>query len=400
MLVFSDQGRIALRPDSELLIRRYAIDASGNDTRLEFDLVRGTLRQISGRAARQQPERYRLNTPVATIGVRGTDFLARASAQQTETYVHEGTIVVHPSSADCARGAECPVLASLSAADHGRYLQVSVGGVIERSFVKPEDVERIFGIRLATSREQGNGARSASVGIAGSGGAVGPSFGFLPLIFSDPNAQKMSGGQGTTAGPIGGAAPPASASSPVVTAPVPVSPPADVSVAIPTTLVWGRFSEPLQIPVTTLSYDEARQGRHVTVGELGQYALWRADPKGTIFPALTGQVSLSLAMHQAYYRTDVGSVQAAVSYGVLLADFDLARFSTELRLQASGGGPSTVLTASGRINDEGLFVSVAADGSQRVAGAFSRDGKEAGYLFNKTVGNGVFQGITLWGVRK
>jgi hypothetical protein len=35
-----------------------------------------------------------------------------------------------------------------------------------------------------------------------------------------------------------------------------------------------------------------------------------------------------------------------------------------------------------------------------VAGAFSRDGKEAGYLFNKTVGNGVFQGITLWGVRK
>ena len=68
------------------------------------------------------------------------------------------------------------------------------------------------------------------------------------------------------------------------------------------------------------------------------------------------------------------------------------------RRQAAGG--STVRTATGRINDEGGFLSVAADGSQRVAGAFSRTGTEAGYLFNKVVGGGVFQGITLWGQRK
>ena len=85
MIVFIDQGRLALRPDTELVIRSYRVDPSGADTRLDFDLVRGTVRQISGQAARVQPERYRLNTPVAAIGVRGTDFLATTGGRSVET---------------------------------------------------------------------------------------------------------------------------------------------------------------------------------------------------------------------------------------------------------------------------------------------------------------------------
>ena len=70
ILIFSDQARVALRPDSELLIRRYKVDPNGAETELQLDLLRGTVRQISGRAAQKQPERYRLNTPIAAIGVR------------------------------------------------------------------------------------------------------------------------------------------------------------------------------------------------------------------------------------------------------------------------------------------------------------------------------------------
>jgi hypothetical protein len=67
---------------------------------------------------------------------------------------------------------------------------------------------------------------------------------------------------------------------------------------------------------------------------------------------------------------------------------------------STASGVSTTLSATGLINDEGLFLSLAPDGSQRVAGAFSRNGAEAGYLFNKIVGSGVFQGITLWGMKR
>jgi hypothetical protein len=169
---------------------------------------------------------------------------------------------------------------------------------------------------------------------------------------------------------------------------------------MPTTLVWGRFNEPAQIPVAMpVSYDEARQGRHVMVGELSQYALWRNDPQGTLMPALKGQATFSLAAAESFYRTAAGNETAAISSAKLSADFDLARFSTELALR-SASGVSTVLSATGVINDEGIFLSVAPDGSQRVAGGFSRKGTEAGYLFNKVVGGGVFQGITLWGIRR
>jgi len=401
MIVFVDQARLSLRPDTEVLIRRYRIDTAGPDTRLDLELIRGTVRQISGEVARRQPERYRLNTPIATIGVRGTDFLARASSSKVETYIHEGMIVVLPPGEQCRKS--CPVLASSSAADAGRYLQVFQGGIVERSFVPPEDVERLFGIRLAAVRDR-DGATSrstAAVFPAPANGLAGlPAI--MPLIFADPQAGASRLSE------VRAVIPPSVAG--VATSPIPAGAyntpgsahiGADMALAaLPTTLVWGRFSEPSQIPVSmALSYDEARQARHVTVGELGQYALWRNDPRGTLMPALTGQATFSLAAAESFYRTVAGNETASVGSAKLSADFELSRFSTELALRIASG-VSTILSATGIINDEGVFVSVAPDGSQRVAGAFSRNGTEAGYLFNKVVGGGVFQGVTLWGGRR
>jgi hypothetical protein len=387
MVMFVDQARLSLRADTEVLIRHYRIDPAGAATQLDMELVRGTVRQISGEAARRQPERYRLNTPIATIGVRGTDFLARASSSKVETYVHEGTIVVLPPTDQCR--VDCPVLAFSSAGDARRYLQVLPSGTIERAHVPPEDVERLFGIRAATSRERepvANSGRSGpAAGVQGTSSSLPV---IMPLIFADPQATggtRLPESHPTVSVP---------AAAPV--APVFVAP--DITLApLPTTLVWGRFNEPLQIPLTlVLSYDQARQGRHVTVGELSQYALWRSGGAGTITPALTGQATFSLSAAQAFYRTTAGTEVATVGSARLTADFDLARFSTTL-FMSTATGVSTTLTATGLINDEGLFLSLAPDGSQRVAGAFSRNGVEAGYLFNKIVGNGVFQGVTLWG---
>lgn len=149
ILIFSDQARVALRPDSELLIRRYKVDPNGAETELQLDLLRGTVRQISGRAAQKQPERYRLNTPIAAIGVRGTDFLAKSGEGLVEAYVHEGAIVVAPLGGAGTPG-EIPA-ANLGAGFGVQYSRADRSKNLERQNVGQNDVERLFGMRIAAS---------------------------------------------------------------------------------------------------------------------------------------------------------------------------------------------------------------------------------------------------------
>jgi hypothetical protein len=184
----------------------------------------------------------------------------------------------------------------------------------------------------------------------------------------------------------------------VVTFPSP--PPLTDLQPLPTQLVWGRFSTPSAIPLTTtLPFDQASTGRHVTVGELGQYALWRAGANGPLNSSLKGEFAFGLSSAEVFYTPADGSPTAAViSQASLTANFDTATFRTALQM---GGGtvPLAQLQVSGKINDEGLFNGRSTDGNQQVAGAITRDGSQAGYLLRAAVSGGQFQGITLWGRR-
>lgn len=374
ILVFADEGRVSLRADSELVIRRYRIDPSGADTRLELDLVRGAMRQISGDAARLQPERYRLNTPVAAIGVRGTDFLAKTSGSTLETFVHEGMIVVLPTNGGCAvstMAAGCTPIAALSASDAGHYLRIQASGKVERRAVEPEDIERLFGIKLVSVRRNGDSAHAVLPGVVFVAGA-------------EADVLKSLNGRDAW---LGGA-PDLSAGHGVQQAP---------AAELPRQLVWGRFSSaddlPMRLPI---AYELARQGRHVTVGELGQFALWRADPTGRLDPALQGQVEFRLAGAEAMFAQPSGVSPAEVRAASLRVDFDRSMFGAGVTVAHAQTG-AVSFSVSGSINDEGVFWG--GNAAQRVAGALSRDGKEAGYLFTKELPLGTFRGATLWNVR-
>lgn len=68
-----DDALIELEPDSRLVIERYGSRAAGaGDAILRF--VRGALRTVTGAFGKGEGETYRLHTPVATIGVRGTQY--------------------------------------------------------------------------------------------------------------------------------------------------------------------------------------------------------------------------------------------------------------------------------------------------------------------------------------
>jgi hypothetical protein len=176
----------------------------------------------------------------------------------------------------------------------------------------------------------------------------------------------------------------------------PVIPPANAT-PLPVQLVWGRFSNPQMLPFTLpRSYAEVKEGRHTTVGELGQYALWRDGVNGSLDKSLRGQAQFALAAGEAFFQQAGKTVELSLADPKLQVDFDRHSFNTQLGL-AGAGVPAQQLNVSGRVNDEGVFVGTAT--GQRVAGALSRNGAEAGYLFKIDSGAAQYQGITLWNAK-
>ena len=114
----ADGGLIALRPASEFLIEAFhygAGNSASNDdpfSRQEdvsfFSLLKGGFRSLTGAVGREDKKAYRVRTPVATIGIRGTDYDAVLCA------------------GDCATLSEIVG----SDLDDGLYVGVNDGGVV------------------------------------------------------------------------------------------------------------------------------------------------------------------------------------------------------------------------------------------------------------------------------
>lgn len=70
-----DGTEMILRPHTVFRVDEYA-DGEGEE-RMRLHLFRGGVRTVTGRVPRRNPDAFELRTPVATVGVRGTDFSAR-----------------------------------------------------------------------------------------------------------------------------------------------------------------------------------------------------------------------------------------------------------------------------------------------------------------------------------
>lgn len=72
---FVDRGEVTLRPDSQLRVTYYAYDENRPDGDSSIlNLIKGGLRAVTGLIGKRNPQTVRLDTIVATIGVRGTDY--------------------------------------------------------------------------------------------------------------------------------------------------------------------------------------------------------------------------------------------------------------------------------------------------------------------------------------
>lgn len=74
-LVFSDESRLTLGPDTSLTVDEYVYAPDQEEVGFLTKMARGTLLYVSGLIAKSKPEAVSVETPVGTIGIRGTRFL-------------------------------------------------------------------------------------------------------------------------------------------------------------------------------------------------------------------------------------------------------------------------------------------------------------------------------------
>ncbi|HEX9721216.1 MAG TPA: FecR family protein, partial [Ramlibacter sp.] len=100
---FVDGGRLSIRPLSRLQVESYNHSSQEPAlTAIKFRLDEGVVRSITGSWGEAARDKFRLNTPVAAIGVKGTDFVVRSDAEKTNASVYTGAIVLSPLTAGCA----------------------------------------------------------------------------------------------------------------------------------------------------------------------------------------------------------------------------------------------------------------------------------------------------------
>jgi hypothetical protein len=73
ILQFVDGAKVTVRPNSKIIIEQYIFNG-GDEDAATLNLVEGGLRIITGAMAKTQPESYKVKTPTALMGVRGTEF--------------------------------------------------------------------------------------------------------------------------------------------------------------------------------------------------------------------------------------------------------------------------------------------------------------------------------------
>jgi len=72
---FTDGSMLSLRPDTRYLIREYQFDpAEPDEGKAIYKLIKGGMRTITGEIGKVNRENYKVETVVATIGIRGTDY--------------------------------------------------------------------------------------------------------------------------------------------------------------------------------------------------------------------------------------------------------------------------------------------------------------------------------------
>ncbi len=100
LLVFPDGEKITLQADSEMDIKQYNYKVSGKKDQILFRLTAGGLRALTGTIGKNDHAAFALDTPVATIGIRGTGTDSYTDGSSLDHSTWQGTSFLHNEAGD------------------------------------------------------------------------------------------------------------------------------------------------------------------------------------------------------------------------------------------------------------------------------------------------------------
>ena len=357
---FVDGGLVSVLPLSRLHVQDYAHANKGSSpSAIHFNLEQGVVRSITGSWGEENRERFRLNTPVVAIGIKGTDFVVHTEPQKTEAHVVTGAIVMTPLS-DCqAGGAHCNLDSSVllsSAMGHKTLAFDSSRGATTPQMVAAatpaESLEQ--NIALLTNTQMQEATKTSTTGTE----------------------SPIKDALGSNTAPLD------QIQQAVVDKP----------------MLWVRNALGWGIPANSISVSrpaaQQMEGMQAVVGNFVT-TLYRDQQTHPHYLGSQGQASFALREGSASYnRPGLFGQPVAIHNPRLDVDFQAQTFATQLDL--SGNFGSSQFSAEGRISPTGMLVPTAVP-AQNLAGSLSHDARQAGYQFDKRVADRQVSGLTLWG---
>ncbi|MBK6592261.1 MAG: FecR domain-containing protein [Burkholderiales bacterium] len=430
-LRFVDGGRLSIRPASILQVEDYSHSTQQPLLgAIKFRLDEGVVRSITGSWGEAARDRFRLNTPVAAIGVKGTDFVVKSDGGKTSASVYTGAIMLTPlvngcitSVGPCLNGNE----KLLSEDMKGQMLELNrqqatpqlvpsvdllahsvrahVGTDMAARANKPLPLDEVH-METRNSDAMVTDSRAAIVvasippqQVVVEPPMVVPPF---PVVPDLPSVPVM---------PVVPDLPVAVSPPEVVTPPAPVvTPPVTVVTVVPqpvvpaappqvSQLVWARYNwvEKMDADTFSRAFADAITTGYERLPGNGNYTLFRQpSAPGTVLTTTDVTAEFRLASSSVQLARDAGRIiePVTVNDGTFNVDFARSSFVTQLNMSNPAMGADT-LVASGNIRSDGVLQTVSSNAS--INGALTLDGKEAGYAFEKAVKIGNIRGITLWG---
>lgn len=348
-----DKGVLILRPGTRAQISAYRQSAdpppgltrTSQKPAIAIDLSEGVARSVTGAWSKKQPENFRMSTPVAAIGVRGTDFSVYTDTQVTRAAVNTGIIQISPLAQPCGPGADglCqrgPAV-DLGAEHRGLVAQITHDTPVVRFLDASQPGVHPDAIHPRAQEEPETGSVNRQISVSNT--------------LTKENTQTLISGE-----------------------------------LQPRQVKWGRWAEILQD-------SEGNQFSEMEfVAGNGRFGIFR-DKNTLVQMPSEGIVSFTLRGHEASLQKNTGQTFAAsIDNAALTMDFGSQRFETSFRLNSTE--QTAMLQAKGGMLPDGKFFSSPISSNVNVTGALAGPSAEqAGFVFNGSIGNQLTAyGATFW----
>jgi FecR protein len=363
-----DEGFLILRPSSKARIVSYHIDqAHPESTSIKLELLSGVARSISGKAAKQSRDHFRFNTPVAAIGIRGTDFTVFTDQSVSRVSVTEGGVVVSGFNDACSPSGSGPCngggAKELYWHDQGLMLQVVKGAtpnILPLNQSAPNKAQPPRGdepdLRSNTNKSSDLLAPATSTAVVYNNNSLVKSLETLAVN---------------------------SAANP---------PPPEI--------IWGRWQSVLNKPATLDVVNQININGASVAAINAYYAVLTDKTRSWVQP---GNITLGFALQpsEAFVQNLQTNAQtpASIQSGALTVNFANSSFNTNLAV--ASGSSVTQFQSAGVVSSNGLLsgnLIYTGTNNMTVQGALSnQNGGSAVYLFQGQMDNAHrVTGITNW----